>query len=681
MSRKENIAIILALFASSMLMTAQKGHTPIYLVIILLLVVLTAIVMIVMHKDGSGLLKAKTFSSKLGFEVKYTDENGEVMIAGETPGKIRIPRCDSRRFIIHTLDEENLDDYIKEIRRKKLKRVIITSEISQEMLEKITSGCQGLKIFDFIAGEINDYVCLSKLKKLVHLGISNCKNISSLPSFGFREIESFELDEGEILTDISALSDSPGIKSLVLNNCPRLTDISVIEKFDNLYHLNLYGLSGLSDLTSAIRQQELLSLNLGKCNNITDLSLIQPLKCLQELQLEEWNHFSVSQPLELMPALRIFSAPNSSDLKDLSWLKNQSKLKDINLLGCENLEDISELSSMEELVALKIDSIKIKNFAPLSMLESLEYLEMEKCHHLTSADYFANMPRLSYLEMNECHELADISSLAELKCLNQLIMPECGKLTDISALSKLSEIIGINLQGAELVEDLSPLKKLYSLRYLNLMDCKNITDLSHLAKLKSLLFLDLSGCNRIADLSPLAGLSNLRQLDMIGWDNPNCKNPLPYLPELGILDISKSRITNLELLSQQTEVETLSLSACDELKDISGIAVMKRLDILRLDLCSSLADISPLTKLTCLTCLDLRDNDNLFYILPLKEMTSLQLLYLGNEKKFHFTDIETICRALPYCKVFVQTKDSNSGEREYSESGEASGKTQASAET
>ena len=90
-----------------------------------------------------------------------------------------------------------------------------------------------------------------------------------------------------------------------------------------------------------------------------------------------------------------------------------------------------------------------------------------------------------------------------------------------------------------------------------------------------------------------------------------------------------------------------------------------------MDFCNSLADISPLTKLIYLTYLDLRDNENLFYILPLKEMICLQALYLGNEKKFHFSDIEIICQALPYCKVFIQTNDSKTNDQKYPETLEA----------
>ena len=108
MSKKENIAIILALFASSMLMSI-RSNTSIYLIIILLLVVLTAIVMIIAHKNNTGPLKEKTFSSKLNFEVKYTDETGELMTAGETPGKISIPCCESRRFLIKNLNEYTLN--------------------------------------------------------------------------------------------------------------------------------------------------------------------------------------------------------------------------------------------------------------------------------------------------------------------------------------------------------------------------------------------------------------------------------------------------------------------------------------------------------------------------------------------------------------------------------------------
>jgi Leucine Rich repeats (2 copies) len=658
MSNKNNIlfAILIVFLAGSGALTSED-NSLISVGGAVIIIMIASVSYMIYNKHRNDLpLSAKTFRSDLWFEVKYTDDEGDVIIAGETPGKVRIPGCQGRRFLIHELTEDNVEQYAAEIKRKRIKRIIITNAISASVLETIVKKCSNLIVLDFIAGDIEDFSLLSSLKKLEYLSIEKCHKMTALPELaGMKKLDHLEIIDSESLEDISALSERTGLQYLGLIKCPKINDISVLYNLTELKHFNMSRASEVKDITP-LYGIDLLSLDLSFCNKLTDLEVVGSLRELRELRLNGWEHFDQNPALPALPYLYMIICNENSAVTDLSWLENQSELRHLSLLGCEKLTDVSGLDKVPNLIVLKFYAAKIKdeNFAVIEQLESLEYLELEKCHQLTSTESFSGLQKLNYLEMDQCENLTDISSLSNLKCLNQLIIPGCKKLQDISVLAETPDLLGINMRGGEEITDLTAFEKRYNTRYLNLSGCKKITDLSPLAKLASLIFLDLSDCNLITEVSPLAGLLSLGQLEIMNWEKAP-SGPLPEMPALLSLDMSGGKMKDLSILSNQRALLNLNAGNCDNLTDISALKSLVRLNALRLGSCKKLANIAPLEKMEMLTYLDLRESDNIFYILPLMKIPSLEIVYLGSEKKYHFSDIEKICQSLPFCKVFVQT--------------------------
>jgi internalin A len=130
------------------------------------------------------------------------------------------------------------------------------------------------------------------------------------------------------------------------------------------------------------------------------------------------------------------------------------------------------------------------------------------------------------------------------------------------------------------------------------------------------------------------------ELDLSGWEEGSytefatltrLPQELERLTSLQSLNLSWcDRISDLSPLASLTALQSLSLSGCDNLSDIGPLASLASLHSLNLGLCQQLSvDLSPLADLTSLQSLDLFNCDQLTGDLsPLAGLTSLQSLNL-----------------------------------------------------
>ena len=79
-----------------------------------------------------------------------------------------------------------------------------------------------------------------------------------------------------------------------------------------------------------------------------------------------------------------------------------------------------------------------------------------------------------------------------------------------------------------------------------------------------------------------------------------------------------------------TSLNSLNVSGCQQLSDVSPVSKLTLLTILDLSLCVELDDVRFVSSLVRLRTLDLSDcSEQLVDVLPLSSLTSLRALYLG----------------------------------------------------
>ena len=266
-------------------------------------------------------------------------------------------------------------------------------------------------------------------------------------------------------------------------------------------------------------------------------------------------------------------------------------IKDYNLFQCikNTLDAKAEWNVYEDITALSCVNRNISDLRGIEVLTHLESLELS--NPVTDNEIF--------------RKITDVTPLSALTTLKTLIL-QGNAISDINALLALTQLTDLQLQGnllTTLPADLSGFSQLNRLYlYYN-----RLTTLTSLATLTNLETLSLFS-NQITDLSALSPLKQLKSLN-IGL-NPGItpasygvinaeltalnrlilnKNTLfpglssisSRLPQLKILHITSSGLSDISLLSGAVLLEELSLMD-NPISDISGLSSLANLIHLRL---------------------------------------------------------------------------------------------------
>jgi internalin A len=145
--------------------------------------------------------------------------------------------------------------------------------------------------------------------------------------------------------------------------------------------------------------------------------------------------------------------------------------------------------------------------------------------------------------------------------------------------------------------------------------------------------LDLSGLQALNRLPPeLERFGSVQSLDLSLCEQLNDLSPLAGLTSLYTLDLSGcEQLNDLSPLAGLTSLQSLNLSWCNQLRDLSPLAALTSLQTLGLSGCEQLKDLSPLADLTSLQELDLYGCGQLTGdFAPLASFTSLESLNLDS---------------------------------------------------
>ncbi|XP_011028063.1 PREDICTED: putative disease resistance protein At4g19050 isoform X2 [Populus euphratica] len=446
---------------------------------------------------------------------------------------------------------------------------------------------------------------ISKLIELRWLILRRCKRLESLPKIHeLSKLEVFDLSDATLFNNVQEksftifkklkiidlsntrivrlpfISDLKDLTRILLRGC---TSLSRLPKLENLPRLQILDLSdavqlkeinalkfldqsGITSNHSASCIGNLSELYLMGCHKLKELPCTENLTGLRVLDLSDasslgrfidksFNHLSLLHSINLSKT-KVKSLPSLSELHNLCFLLLRgclcleqldvgglTRLKELDLSGCENLDGLQGLNA----------------------LQKLEVLDLSGCVALPEIQVqsFLNMSRLRKLNLSAT-KVESLSSLTS-SCLCQLVLKDCTNLKILPSSKSLSKLEVLDLCGAKalgeilselcahmihlqnlnlshiILQEFSFVAKFTKLRQLSLECCRGLATVPFLTELTGLEILDLSETD-VCSLSSLEKLSHLSRLLLRKCSRLHNLPSLKSLIRLEVLDISESGV-------------------------------------------------------------------------------------------------------------------------------------------
>lgn len=303
---------------------------------------------------------------------------------------------------------------------------------------------------------------IGKMEKLTSITMKDCVvegNLADMANIG--AIKYLDL-EGTTLNSYAFLSKAPKLIKLNLEG-------------GNLNDTDAQALKSLGDLTD---------LNLIDNTSFTDVSAIPTAK-LTSLKLDGTGITSLGN-IGDCESLRILTF-SFTKVSDLGSSFNALRMEELEMMGLENVKDLSIFSNLTQLTKLKVAGCQATNIAWIEQCkDSLTILDVSG---LTldneTIEAIGKCTKLHRLYVNAV-PLANLDFVKGMADLQYLGANECG-LSDVSGLSGLTKLVWVWLSSNNLSSvDLSKAEKLDEL---NLAHNK-IKDLSNVKNVKNLAIYD-----------------------------------------------------------------------------------------------------------------------------------------------------------------------------------------------
>ncbi|WP_315044993.1 hypothetical protein [Capnocytophaga sputigena] len=126
-----------------------------------------------------------------------------------------------------------------------------------------------------------------------------------------------------------------------------------------------------------------------------------------------------------LPKLRSISCKYSDEV--MNELLYYKRLDETVFYAVNNTNVLDQLSGLEDLNRLSINSGKIISLKGISKIRGVEYLQIATLSHLTDISELAEMDSLQELWINTCKYISSWEFLLEMKSLKKLSLFSCGK--------------------------------------------------------------------------------------------------------------------------------------------------------------------------------------------------------------------------------------------------------------
>lgn len=426
-----------------------------------------------------------------------------------------------------------------------------------------------------------------------------------------------------VLVDVDAdmLPDLSGMKkltSVTVRNCS-MTDIGWLSgssvSYVEICGTNIEDYGPLSDCTYLIQA----SID-GRGKYHGDFSSFAP-PAISELRLQDIN---VEGELTALSACRsmMYLQLEGLQIQNLDFVKNIDSLRGLHLGNLPQLQDISGVAGLENLIDLNIRQCdRVRDYMPIHACHSLESLHIDRWNwmdmdsaflndltklrniglfglNLNNLEFLANVNQRYGVSLGFCGDIRDYSGLSYIQKYDWIhVNPRSsgGRYGDFSLvwphlqnasigemelynctnvdLSAISNVTGrLVITGGEL-EDLTGLNSA-TMQNLELKDMQYLRSLKGIEGLAKLpdgnMELSILGCVRLTDYSALDGRS-LRSLKLCG---------MYHLPDFSKFSLSVLRLESIEDMEDLSCLETLDKDRIYRL-EFPGLENLKDLSTLR----------------------------------------------------------------------------------------------------
>lgn len=127
-----------------------------------------------------------------------------------------------------------------------------------------------------------------------------------------------------------------------------------------------------------------------------------------------------------LPKLRSIICKYTDEV--MNELLSYKRLDNIIFYAVNDTNVLDQLSGLEDLNHLSINSGKITSLKSISKIRGLEFLQIATLSHLTDISELAEMDSLQELWINTCKYISSWEFLLEMKSLKKLSLFSCGKI-------------------------------------------------------------------------------------------------------------------------------------------------------------------------------------------------------------------------------------------------------------
>jgi len=246
------------------------------------------------------------------------------------------------------------------------------------------------------------------------------KDLNALPDLRAIQISGSAIgDNFEVLEEIAGINPSPGLFF------EDIDDPELFKRTLSLFHPTWLFLPDIDEnlLTEDLRDNlEDVELLVFSTENMIDLKMLYDMPSLQSIILENWypdehGHIQFERITKLSSLCLV-----NSELISLSDLGELPELKELALIDCDTLNDISALSGLSQLNQLSLmacdDLTEISVLSEIPKLHSLSFPPYASQQQFT--DILEHQNSLKAVELIECEEITKLSPLTGLEELISL---------------------------------------------------------------------------------------------------------------------------------------------------------------------------------------------------------------------------------------------------------------------
>jgi len=217
-----------------------------------------------------------------------------------------------------------------------------------------------------------------------------------------------------------------------------LSELECRKRITFFQHRNPENLTDLSPLAELVNLEVLYVKNNSQyCEAVVDISPLANMKRLRILTLHGFS--KLESCTQMGPDIEHVDLRMGYLLKDISSLKNLTKLKSLNLAQCLDIRDITALAAMTELRSLELSVSNVSDISALSGKAKLKYLGLSATK-VRDLDPISTLSGLEKLNLMSCRYISNLSPLANLENLKELNIQHCDGITDFTPLESLPKI-------------------------------------------------------------------------------------------------------------------------------------------------------------------------------------------------------------------------------------------------